>query len=164
MKRLFVRIGLALLIILVVIQLIPVTRTNPPVAADIPTSPAVKDILRRACYDCHSNETLYPWYSRIAPVSWMLAQHVSEGRDELNFSAWKQYNTKDQSEKIHESWETVAEGEMPPRYYTVIHRDAFLSPEDHAVLQTWASKFKRLERDHEKENDKDEKHKDDDSR
>lgn len=160
MKRLLVMIMLALLVVLVVIQLIPVQRTNPPVTADIPTSPEVKAVLRRACYDCHSNETVYPWYSRIAPVSWLLAQHVSEGREELNFSTWKQYNPEDQAENIHESWETVVAGEMPPRYYTVMHRDARLSPEDRAVLQHWAGTVERLERD--EEHDNDEKHKDDD--
>ena len=162
MKRFLGRIVLALIVILVVIQLIPVHRTNPPVTADIPTLPDVKAVLRRACYDCHSNETVYPWYSRIAPVSWLLAQHVSEGREELNYSTWDEYNAEDQSEKIHESWETVVEGEMPPRYYTVVHRDALLSPEDRAVLQTWASKFERLERDDEEDHDKDEKRKGDD--
>lgn len=163
MKRLLVRIVLVLLVILVVIQVIPVHRTNPPVTADIPTSPDVKAVLRRACYDCHSNETVYPWYSRIAPVSWMLAQHVSEGREELNFSTWKQYSPKDQGENIHESWETVVEGEMPPRYYTVMHREARLSPEDRAVLQRWAGTVERLERD-EEEHDTDEKHKGDEAR
>lgn len=107
MKRLFVGIILALIVILIVIQLIPVTHTNPPVAANIPTSPEVKDILRRACYDCHSNETVYPWYSRVVPISWMLARHVSEGREELNYSTWNRYSAEDQGEKIHESWETV---------------------------------------------------------
>ena len=161
MKRLLVRIVLVLLVVLVVIQVIPVNRTNPPVTADIPTSSEVKAVLRRACYDCHSNETVYPWYSRIAPVSWILAQHVSEGREELNFSIWHQYNAEDQGEKIHESWETVVEGEMPPRYYTIMHRDALLSPEDRAVLQTWAGTVERLEREHDEDND--EKRKDDSS-
>ena len=160
MKRLLVRIVFVLLILLVVIQVIPVPRTNPPITADIPTSPDVKAVLRRACYDCHSNETVYPWYSRIAPVSWILAQHVSEGREDLNFSIWDQYSPKDQGEHIHESWETVVEGEMPPRYYTIMHQDALLSPEDRAVLQTWAGTVERLEREHDEEND--EKHKDDD--
>ena len=91
---------------------------------------------------------------------------MSEGREELNYSTWDQYNADDQSEKIHESWETVVEGEMPPRYYTVVHRDAVLSPEDRTVLQTWASTFERLERDDdddEDDHDNDKKHKDDDS-
>ena len=162
MKRLFVRLLLALLVILLAIQLVPVHHTNPPVVADISTSPEVKSILRRACYDCHSNETVYPWYSRVAPVSWILVQHVSEGREELNYSTWNQYNAKGQSKKIHESWESIAEGEMPPRYYTVMHRNAVLSPEDRAILQTWAGKVKRLARDRHEESDKDEKHKDDD--
>jgi len=157
MQRLLGKIVLALCIVLVVIQFIPVSRTNPPVTADIPTSPAVKTVLRRACYDCHSNETVYPWYSHIAPVSWLLAHDVSEGREELNFSTWNQYSAKDQGEKTHEIREAIVEGEMPPWYYTLIHREAVLSSEDRRVLQSWAGKFARSERPDD-DRDNDEKH------
>lgn len=162
MKRLLIRIVLVLLVVLVVIQVIPAHRTNPSVTMDIPTSPDVKAILRKACYDCHSNETVYPWYSRIAPVSWILAQHISEGREALNFSTWDQYSPRDQGEHIHESWETVAEGEMPPWYYTVIHSEARLSSEDRQMLRTWAREAPQRQEEkgednkHEKRQDKDE--------
>ena len=154
MQRLLGKIVLALCIVLVVIQLIPVSRTNPPVTADIPTSPAVKTVLRRACYDCHSNETVYPWYSHVAPASWLLAHDVSEGREELNFSTWNQYSAKDQGKKTHEIREVIVEGEMPPWYYTLIHRDAVLSSEDRTVLQSWVGKVERSERrDDDRDND-----------
>jgi len=84
------------MVILVAIQLIRVDSTNPPIDSDIPTSTEVKSTLRRACYDCHSNETEWPWYSRIAPISWLLAWDVREGRAELNFSTWSQYSTQQQ--------------------------------------------------------------------
>src|SRR5262245_39331548 len=117
MKKWCIRVGLTILGVLVIIQLIPVNRTNPPVERDIPTPPAVKAVLRRACYDCHSHETVWPWYSRIAPISWVLAHDVYEGRAELNFSTWNRYSTQEQVKKLQKSWEEVAEGEMPPWFY-----------------------------------------------
>lgn len=90
------------------------------------------------CYDCHSNETVWPWYSGIAPVSWLVARDVRKGREELNFSTWDRYTTKQQVEKLKESWEEVEEGEMPLWFYLPVHRDAVLSAEDRAVLRKWA--------------------------
>jgi hypothetical protein len=126
--------------VLVAIQFIPVERTNPPVERDISAPPGVKAVLRRACYDCHSNETNWPWYSGIAPISWMVARDVREGRAEFNFSTWNEYSAKEQVSTLIESWETVAEGEMPPGLYRVPHRDARLSAHDRALLQQWAAK------------------------
>jgi hypothetical protein len=130
--------GLVLLLALVAIQLVPVDTRNPPVTGDVPTSPAVKAVLRRACYDCHSHETRWPWYGRVAPVSWLLARDVREGRAELNFSTWDQYSAQQQVKKLKESWEEVAEGEMPPWFYLPAHREARLSAEDRALLRQWA--------------------------
>jgi Haem-binding domain len=130
--------GLVLLVALIAIQFVPVETSNPPVTGDVPTSAPVKAVLRRACYDCHSNETQWPWYSRLAPVSWLLARDVREGRAELNFSTWNQYSTQQQAKKLKESWEQVAEGEMPPWIYRPVHRDARLSAEDRALLRQWA--------------------------
>jgi hypothetical protein len=138
MRRWIAVSGLVLLVALVAIQLVPVETSNPPVTGDVPTSAAVKAVLRRACYDCHSNETLWPWYSRIAPVSWLLARDVREGRAELNFSTWNRYSTQQQVKKLKESWEKVAEGEMPPWFYLPVHRDARLSAEDRVLLRQWA--------------------------
>jgi hypothetical protein len=122
---------------LVALQLVPVDRSNPPVEVDVAAPANVRAVLRRACYDCHSNETVWPWYSKVAPFSWLLARDVHEGRKELNFSTWTQYTTKQQVKKLKESWEEVAEGEMPPWFYLPVHRDAVLSAEDRMLLRTW---------------------------
>ena len=119
-------------------QLVPVERQNPPVETEVPASEKVRSILRRACYDCHSNETRWPWYSRIAPVSWLVAHDVHEGREELNFSTWNRLSTKKQVEALHESWEEVEEGEMPPWFYLPPHPDARLSAHDRAALRNWS--------------------------
>ena len=138
MQRWIVLSGLGLLVLVVAIQFIPVDTANPPVESDISTSPAVKAVLQRACYDCHSHETVWPWYSRVAPISWLLVRDVQEGRAELNFSTWNQYSTQQQVKKLKESWQEVSEGEMPPWYYLPVHRDARLSAEDRTLLEQWA--------------------------
>ena len=127
-----------LIIVLVAIQLVPVDRTNPPVETEIPATVEERSILRRACYDCHSNETVWPWYSRIAPISWLIARDVHEGRAELNLSTWNRYTTKEQVKKLKESWDEVAEGEMPPWFYLPPHPDAQLSADDRTALRAWS--------------------------
>jgi hypothetical protein len=122
----------------IAIQFIPVDRTNPPVQEDIATPPQVKAILKRACYDCHSHETNWPWFSHVAPVSWLLAWDVHEGREELNFSTWNQYSSKKRNKYIKESWEEIEEGEMPPWFYLPLHPEASLSDQDRTVLREWS--------------------------
>ncbi|MDH5429724.1 MAG: heme-binding domain-containing protein, partial [Nitrospirota bacterium] len=94
MKTTVVRVVVGMAIVLIGIQFIPVNRTNPPMEEEIVALPDVKAILKRACYDCHSNETIWPWYSQVAPASWLLAWDVAEGREELNFSTWNRYTQK----------------------------------------------------------------------
>jgi hypothetical protein len=98
----------------------------------------VRAILRRACYDCHSHETEWPWYSRVAPISWKIAEDVHEGRAALNFSTWNRLDTKHRVEAMHHAWEEVAEEEMPPWFYLPPHPAARLSPEDRSLLRAWA--------------------------
>ena len=129
--------ALVLLVVGVLIQFVPIEHSNPPVESDIPTSPEVKVILKRACYDCHSHEVVWPWYSRVAPVAWLIARDVREGRAALNFSTWNRYSSKEQSKKLRESWEEVDEGEMPPWYYALPHPEARLSTQDRTVLRAW---------------------------
>jgi hypothetical protein len=108
-------------------QLLPYGRDheNPPVLQEpVWDSPDLRRLAVRACYDCHSHETRWPWYSRIAPVSWLVAHDVSEGRKALNFSDWGA-----RSEAQEEAAEEVLEGEMPPLAYRALHPDARLSPE-----------------------------------
>ena len=135
MKR---RLLLSLLVIVIAIQFIPVDRSNPPVAGEVPAPSEVRGVFERACYDCHSNETAWPWYSRVAPVSWLVAHDVEEGREHLNFSEWTSYPPDDQMELREEVWEEVEEGEMPRWFYVPLHREAELSGEDKEILKLWA--------------------------
>ena len=139
MKRALRWTALAALVAFAAIQLVPVDRSNPPVEDEVPAPAEVRAVLRRACYDCHSNETTWPWYSRIAPVSWLLAADVREGRKELNYSTWSRYDAKRQAKLLKESWEEVAEGEMPPSLYGPLHPDATLGEQDRAALKAWAT-------------------------
>jgi heme-binding protein len=123
----------------IVIQFVPVNRANPPVEGDFRGPAEVVSVLQRACYDCHSNQTVWPWYSRIAPVSWVIVHDVNEGRAALNYSTWNQLSAEKQAEAINESWEEVAEGKMPTWYYVALHPEARLSANDHSVLRTWSS-------------------------
>ncbi|HSN92883.1 MAG TPA: heme-binding domain-containing protein [Anaeromyxobacteraceae bacterium] len=118
-------------------QLVPVDRSNPPVESDVAAPPEVKAILRRACYDCHSHETVYGWHTRIAPVSWLVARDVEEGRERMNFSRWGAVGAKRLSKLRKKLPEEVAEGEMPPWSYRLAHPQARLSDADRAALEAW---------------------------
>ena len=131
-------VGVVVVAILTGIQFVPVDRSNPPVQGEMRAPPAVSEVLRQSCYDCHSNETEWPWYSYVAPVSWMLAHHVDEGRDELNFSTWSDLAEKDRSELVHEISEETSEGKMPLRAYLILHPEAKLSDEALEILRTWS--------------------------
>ena len=132
------RILTATVVVFVAIQLVPVNRTNPPVQTEVPATPEQRAVLRRACYDCHSNETNWRWYGYVAPVSWLIARDVSEGRRELNLSEWNLLSTQMRLKKLRESWEQVDKGEMPPLLYLPPHPDARLSDADRLVLRTWS--------------------------
>jgi hypothetical protein len=124
--------------VLVLAQVIPVTRTNPPVEAEVKAPAEVMAILRRSCWDCHSNETVWDgWQTKIAPASWLVAHDVSEGRDELNFSRWGKGKHADRAgSKIAKE---VREGDMPPLLYVLAHPAAKLSAADQATLAAWAA-------------------------
>lgn len=126
------------IILLAVLQLVPVDLSNPPVEQDVGAPAPVAEVLRRACYDCHSNQTRWPWYSRVAPVSWWIKHHVDEGREHLNFSEWNRLSTEDRSEALEETWEEVEEGKMPLSSYLPMHPDARLTPQDLQLLKDWA--------------------------
>lgn len=127
-----------LVVVLIGIQFIPVERTNPPVVSDIDAPSAVKDILRKACYDCHSNETNWAWYTKIAPASFLAINDVNEGRENLNFSEWGNYTSKTEQIK-EEIWEEVREERMPPWMYRVSHSESKLTPEEKNLLRNWAT-------------------------
>lgn len=126
----------ALLLLFALIQLVPYGRahTNPPdgtvVAFD---SPRTQELAERACYDCHSNHTRWPWYSSIAPMSWRIQTHVNEGRSKLNFTAFAP-SSKETAEAAEEAGESVTKGEMPPADYQWAHPEARLSPAEKQAL------------------------------
>ena len=127
-RRFWVRTGLLLVLAFVAIQFVPYGRdhVNPPVAAE-PTwdSPETRALAKQACFDCHSNETEWPAYSQVAPVSWFIQHDVAEGRAVLNFSEWQR-----PQEEATEAAEEVLEGEMPLRTYQLMHAHARLSTAD----------------------------------
>ncbi len=128
---------LAIGLIFIGIQFVPVERTNPPVTGEIQAPEEVMHILRKACYDCHSNETVYPWYSYIAPMSWTIESDVKVGRGDLNFSEWSDYSPTKQDFKQAQSGELVAIGEMPLWFYVPLHSEADLTQEEIDVIVAW---------------------------
>lgn len=118
-------------------------RVNPAVderltlAASTRVPPEVEAILRRSCNDCHSSETVWPWYSNVAPASWFLKKHVDEGRRELSFSEWGSYPKRKRERKLHEMCEQVESGEMPLKSYLPLHPEARLSEEDKRRICEW---------------------------
>lgn len=98
----------------------------------------VEQILKTSCYDCHSNNTVYPWYNNIAPVSWWLDNHVKEGKKELNFDEWASYSDKRKNHKLKEIKKQTEEKEMPLESYLWIHNDAKLSDSQIKTLVDWA--------------------------
>lgn len=137
------KIAYILLAALVIIQFFRPERNTasgpqPNNIANKYTVPAnVKDVLQRSCADCHSNNTVYPWYANIQPVAWWLADHVEDGKDELNFDEFLTYSQKKAHHKLEEVNDMVQEGEMPLGSYTIIHRDAKLSVEDKRAIMDW---------------------------
>jgi len=99
-------------------------------------------MLKTACYNCHSNETTYPWYANIAPVSWWIKGHEEEAKEHLNFSVWGDYSLKQQDHKLEELYEEVEEGEMPLPSYTWVHADARLTGEQKEQLITWVKNLR----------------------
>ena len=104
---------------------------------DIPAG--VRKTIVASCYDCHSNQTQYPWYANIAPVSWMLANHVKEGKEKLNFSDWKNYSRRDQIGLLDEICEVVTNEEMPLKSYLLMHSNAILLEHQKKELCDWTS-------------------------
>jgi len=147
MRRHLGKILLLIFVLLVVVQLIPVERSNPPVTAEILAPAEVMPLLRRACYDCHSHETVWPWYSRYAPLSWLVAHDVSEAREHLNFSLWGELPAHKQAKLMKEIGEEVSEGGMPPFIYLPAHPEARLTDGEKTLLLDWAGYLGERHRD-----------------
>lgn len=139
------KILLLLLAALVVIQFFHPDKnidTNPTANNDIskviPVPDNVQQILEKSCYDCHSNNTEYPWYAEVQPVAWWLNNHIQEGKREINFNEFASYRPRRQYKKLEEIIEQVKEDEMPLSSYTLIHKDAVLNKDQKLALSTWA--------------------------
>ncbi len=140
----------SLLILLVAFILAQFFGNRPGVKKENPndlmaTSPVPGDVaslLRHACYDCHSNETVYPWYARVAPVSWLINHDVEEGREELNFSEWNSLKPAKKLKKLDKiKEEVVEEGDMPMAIYVVLHKKARLSDADRQKIGAWVDAY-----------------------
>ena len=131
------------IIIFLSFQLIQIDKGNPSVNKKIDynqitqTTPEIQKILKKACYDCHSNEVKYPWYSSIAPISWFIKEHVNQGKEYVNFSEYGKYN-RYQKEHINSSLYRVIENKtMPLNSYLWMHKEANLSEEEYVLLLNW---------------------------
>jgi len=139
------KILVVLLIALIIIQFFhpkknQASATQPNYVGNVFAIPAdVQGILKKACNDCHSNNTVYPWYSKIQPVDWWLDHHVQEGKKELNLDDFSQRSLRFQYKKMEEIAEQVKEGEMPLNSYLWIHKDAKLTDDEKNKLINWAN-------------------------
>jgi len=131
-RKVLLRAGLGLLLVAVLLQLLPFGRlgANPPVTRDAPwPNGRARELAVAACYDCHSNQTRRPLYSRVAPFSWLVARDVEQGREKLNFSTWE-----GSGGDARDAAETIGEGSMPPRRYLPLHPDARLTEDERRLL------------------------------
>ena len=128
-------------LILAVFQLIQVEQLNPTYnkSDEIKVPKEVMSIFKRACYDCHSNETIWPWYGKIAPISWSVARNVRYGRAYVNFSIWETYSTKEKDKILTNIYRTMSKA-MPPQSYIDWHDKAKVTPEDIKLIKDWTEK------------------------
>jgi hypothetical protein len=144
-KQIAKRVLIGLLIILAVIQFIrpeknrdtAITSLDMNVMYPIPDS--VNEVLKKACFDCHSNNTRYPWYFNIQPVAWWMDDHIADGKKELNFSEFGKRTLPKQAKKLKKLAKEIQEGDMPMNYYTWIHKDAILSDAQKKMVIDWAT-------------------------
>lgn len=144
MGRFFKLAGLTLIVILVILQFFRPEQNNAPPDPELDllslVSPpeGVAGLIRNACYDCHSNQTDYPWYNNISPLSWYLNGHIKEGKEELNLSLYGQLDKADRIGVFADICDVLDAGTMPLQSYLLIHRDARLSPEEKDMLCRWS--------------------------
>jgi hypothetical protein len=143
MSRIIKRIIWGVFAILIIAQFFQIDKTNPEFDASkdfLKVVDAPEDIafmLKTTCYDCHSYETKYPWYTSISPINWWVKDHIDEGRDKLNFSIWADYPERRANHKLEECYEEVEKMLMPLRSYTRVHSEARLTPEQRATIVEW---------------------------
>ena len=137
-----------LLVAFIILQFFRIDKTNPPVDKKMDflsikkTPENVAQLVKSACYDCHSNETVYPWYAKVQPFGWFLKDHIDEGRRELNFSTFASYEPRRQAKKLDEAAEQIENGGMPLESYTLIHKEAKLTAEQKKLLTDYFNTVK----------------------
>jgi len=142
------KVIVVLLVAFIIIQFFPIDKTNPPPTPGMDflrikkTPPQIAKLISTSCYDCHSNESKYPWYSDIAPSSWLLKNHINEGRKHLNFSTFATYEPKRQVHKLEECIEMIEKEEMPLDSYYLGHQDAKFTTEQRQELIKYFKKVK----------------------
>jgi hypothetical protein len=145
-KKAVLILALGAVVIGVGIQFVPVRDigSNPPQRFKLDAPPEVEAIMRRACFDCHTNETRWPLYSRLAPGSWLMSRDVHNGRNHLNFSEWGDVDEDERQTDLENAWEQVESGEMPPWFYVFpMHPSAKLSQADKDTLKAYFVKNKK---------------------
>lgn len=144
-RKVFKWLVIVVVLLFVVAQFIPTGLSNPPVdpsrtiETHVNVPAPVESILARSCNDCHTQQTRLPWYSRVAPASWLLANHVRDGRHAMNFSDWGSYDTEEQDIYLQNICRITRRGAMPLNSYLYIHRDAKLSSDDVKTLCGWTT-------------------------
>jgi Haem-binding domain len=139
MKKIKIAV-IAIIGFLIVAQAFRIKKTNPPVEGDLQAPPPVEHVLMRSCYNCHSNKTVWPWYSNVAPASWLVAHDVGDGRRHVNFSRWGTYTTAQKAKKLKKIAKEIKEGDMPPLYYVFPeHPQARLSAADRQAIVNWTT-------------------------
>ncbi len=102
----------------------------------------ISTLLQTSCYDCHSNNTSYPWYNKIQPIAWFLENHIADGKEELNFNNWDTYSTRRTNSKLKSIINQIKNNEMPLSYYTLIHKNAKLSTSEKTLVIDYIKKLK----------------------
>jgi hypothetical protein len=125
------------LVSLVIMQLIPVENSNPKVESPLIFPDSIFSIVKTSCFDCHSNETVWPWYSHIAPFSWAISHHVKKGRTRFNFSEWEKYSSEKKDSILLHIKSSISKGFMPPKDYLLMHSYAELSEKNRKKLISW---------------------------
>ncbi|MEX0995838.1 MAG: heme-binding domain-containing protein [Flavobacteriaceae bacterium] len=141
-------ISLVLLVAFVGIQFLPTERNQSDVVPktdfmlvnDVPVN--IQNKLKVSCYDCHSNNTRYPWYNKVQPVAWLLENHIKEGKGELNFSEWDTYSNRRKNSKLKSIINQIEDNEMPLYAYTLIHRNAILSKTEKELVIGYMKQIK----------------------
>lgn len=144
--KVFKIIGMVLLVSFVGIQFIPTERNQSNALFDTDfllvnqTPENVSKLLRISCYDCHSNHTEYPWYSKVQPAAWFMESHITDGKKELNFSEWEDYSDRRKNSKLRSIISQIEKDEMPLFSYTLLHREAVLSNHEKKLLIDYMTK------------------------